>query len=120
MDTAALAARWAETLQRAWSARDPDTFLELYAADATYRTALGEPESAREHMRRSLLLGDGEPEVWVGAPVVDGDRAVVEWRAALMIDGAPMTFAGAAFLRFSADGLVVDELDYWRSAHAPA
>jgi hypothetical protein len=52
--------------------------------------------------------------VQFGEPVVDGQRACVEYRAeTLDRDGAPVTLAGAAFAHFDADGLLTEVRDYW-------
>lgn len=51
---------------------------------------------------------------WFGEPVVDGDRAAVEYWA--MFDdagGSAHTLAGTSVLRFQDDGQVVDHMDYW-------
>jgi uncharacterized protein (TIGR02246 family) len=115
MDTAEAAQRWAQTLQEAWSASAPEAFLELYADGSVYRTVPGQTEEdGREHMRRSLALGEPHPDVWVGEPVVADDRAVVEWWTVITIDGAKQSFAGSAWVRFGDDGLIVEEHDYWR------
>jgi hypothetical protein len=112
MDTAELGRRWAETLESAWLKGDADSFLALYADDAPFRSLGREPESAHEHMRRSLTLGGGAESAWVGRPAVRGEWAAVEWWAVI----ADRTFAGTAWIRFGDDGLVVEEHDCWQSA----
>jgi hypothetical protein len=115
MDTVTAARRWADTLRRCWPSSDPEPFLDLYADGSVYRTVPGETEEdGREHMRRSLALGEPNPDVWVGEPVVAGDRAVVEWWAVITIEGADRSFAGSAWVRFDEAGLIVEEHDYWR------
>jgi hypothetical protein len=49
-------------------------------------------------------------------PIVDGDRAAIEWWASWTEHGEPLTLAGSTFLRFDGDGLVVDHRDYWNEA----
>ena len=89
MDTATAAHRWASTLREAWSARTTAAFLDLYAEGSVYRTVPGDTvEDGREHMHRALMLGDSPPDVWVGEPVVAGDRAVVEWWVVVTIEGS--------------------------------
>jgi len=56
---------------------------------------------------------EGEPRVWVGAPVVDGDRAAIEWWAALIENGVETTLAGTSVLRFDDEGLVAEQRDSW-------
>jgi hypothetical protein len=52
-----------------------------------------------------------------GHPVVDGDRAAVDWWAAVRsTDGSVETIAGTSLLRFGDDGLVIEQRDVWASA----
>lgn len=48
--------------------------------------------------------------------MVDGDRAAVEWWAIIVDDGSALSFGATAWLRFDAEGLVVEEHDYWQSS----
>ena len=115
MDTVEAAQRWAQTLREAWPSGTPEAFIALYADDAVYRTVPSDSvENGREHMRRSLAIGEPHPDVWVGEPVVADGYAVVEWWAVITMDGAELTFAGSAWVRFDADGRVVEEHDYGR------
>ncbi|MHB8470254.1 MAG: hypothetical protein ACYDCH_10935 [Gaiellaceae bacterium] len=52
----------------------------------------------------------------MGEPVVCGSWAAIEWWAVIVIEGEPKTFGGTAWLRFDADGLVVEERDYVHAA----
>ena len=50
-------------------------------------------------------------------PVVDGERAAVEWRAESRLkDGSTEKLAGVSLLRFDAEGLVVEQRDFWAGA----
>ncbi len=52
-----------------------------------------------------------------GEPVVDGDRAAVDWWAVVTSkDGSSQSLAGTSLLRFDADGLVVEQRDVWAEA----
>jgi hypothetical protein len=64
------------------------------------------------------VLGEEEetPEVWFGEPVTSGDRAAVEYWAAIHVEGEERTLAGVSFLRFDRDGLVVEHRDVWAEA----
>lgn len=115
MDTELAARRYAETLRSAWPAGEVDAFLALFAEDAVFQPPFGPAQSAREHMRWSLSLGEEPAEVWVGEPLVAGDSAAVEWWAVIVEDGKPTTYAATAWVRFDANGLVVHERDYWNS-----
>jgi len=52
-----------------------------------------------------------------GTPIVDGDRAAVEWWAALVHEGREVTLAGTSVLHFDADGLVLEQRDTWNVRH---
>jgi len=55
-------------------------------------------------------------DVRFGKPLVAGDRAVVEyWAVSRSGDGREETIAGVSVLRFGADGLVVEQRDYWNT-----
>lgn len=89
----------------------------LYSDDARYRAlAFRSPDGGRAGVRRYLRSAfDAEEgvECRFGEPIVDGDRAAVEWWASWIEDGDGLTLAGTTILRFDADGLVVDHRDYW-------
>jgi hypothetical protein len=48
-----------------------------------------------------------------GEPIVDDDRAAVEYWAILRSTRGEETLAGVAVIRFGSDGRVVEQLDYW-------
>ena len=49
-----------------------------------------------------------------GEPIVEGDRAAVDWWAAITApDDSVESIAGTSMLRFDADGLVVEQRDVW-------
>ncbi len=51
-----------------------------------------------------------------GEPIVDGDRASIQWWASLREPEREVTYAGTSTLTFDADGLVVNEWDSWNEA----
>jgi hypothetical protein len=52
-----------------------------------------------------------------GTPVIDGDQAAVPWRAQTRLaDGGTENLAGVSLLRFSGDGLVLEERDFWNQS----
>jgi ketosteroid isomerase-like protein len=114
MDTAAAARAWVEGWTSGWENADADGIGALYAEDAVYRShPFREPErSARDYALRAFA--DEElVECRFGEPIVDGDRAAVEYWAVLSADGDEETLAGIAVLRFGEDGRVVEQRDYW-------
>jgi hypothetical protein len=117
VDTEAAARRWADVWRRAWPARDAEAILALYADSVSYRAlAFREPDlglaGARGYLIRNFAV-EQEIECWFGEPIVSGDRAAVEWWASWVEQGTPLTLAGSTFLRFDADGNVIDHRDYW-------
>jgi ketosteroid isomerase-like protein len=113
MQTEAAARAWVATWLRAWPNRDVEAIAAMYADDARYAShPFRAPETARSYVSRAF----GEEsfvEAWFGEPVVAGERAAVEYWAILEAAGAELTIAGAAVLRFDADGRVVEHRDYW-------
>jgi hypothetical protein len=63
-------------------------------------------------VRRELPL-EADVDARFGRPIVEGDRAAVEWWATLVEDGEEITLAGFSWLRFDGDGLVAEQRDYW-------
>jgi hypothetical protein len=50
-------------------------------------------------------------------PLVDGDRAAVDWWAVVTAtDGSLESLAGTSLLRFDPDGLVIEQRDSWAAA----
>ena len=120
MDTRAAAARWAATWRRAWEALDADAIVALYAAEARltsqpFRVVEEGGDGVRGYVT-AALADESEVRAWFGEPIVDGERASVEWWAALREDGEQVTLAGTSTLRFDGDGLVVEQRDSWNLA----
>ena len=114
MDAEAAARAWVEGWTKGWEAGDADAIGALYAEGGLFRShPFREPEkSARDYAVRAF--SDEElVECRFGEPVVGEDRAAVEYWAVLSADGEEETLAGVALLRFGADGLVVEQRDYW-------
>jgi hypothetical protein len=63
------------------------------------------------------VLGEEEdPRVWIGEPIVDGDRAAIAWWASLREEGRDATLAGVSIVRFGTGGLVEEQWDAWNAA----
>ncbi|HET7686437.1 MAG TPA: nuclear transport factor 2 family protein [Candidatus Limnocylindria bacterium] len=120
MDTRDAATRWATTWQRAWEALDPEPVVALYADAARltsqpFRDSEAGPEGVRDYVS-GAFAEEAEVRAWFGEPIVDGDRAAVEWWAALLEAGEAVTLAGTSVLRFDVDGRVVEQRDTWNLA----
>jgi len=119
-DTGAAAERWASIWKAAWEARDTDAIVGLYHAEVIFstqpfRVVYRGLDGVREYVAQAFAEEE-DPNVWVGAPVVDGDRAAIEWWAALFENGVEITLAGTSILRFAPDGLVIEQRDTWNQA----
>ncbi len=117
MTTVDAAQRWCATWKSAWEALDAEAIVALYGANAVLSTeAFRQPYRGRDGVRAyvSRVFGEeDDPQVHMGAPIVDGDRAAVSWWASLREDGTDTTLAGTSILQFDADGLVTDQWDTW-------
>jgi hypothetical protein len=53
-------------------------------------------------------------ECWFAEPIVDGDRASIEYWAILTeVGNGIQTLSGVSVLRFRDDGLIVEHNDHW-------
>ncbi len=111
---------WARTWKHAWEALDVEAIVALYGADAVLSTEpFRKPYRGRDGVRDyvSRVFGEEEsPEVHVGAPIVDGERAAVPWWASLREEGVDTTLTGTSVLRFDTEGQVVEQWDTWNLA----
>jgi hypothetical protein len=86
----------------------------LYAEDAVFYS-----HPFRDHQLPAEYVAwafddQGSAECRFGEPVVDGERAAVDWWAVVTArDGSLQSLAGTSLLRFGADGLVVEQRDAW-------
>jgi ketosteroid isomerase-like protein len=119
-DSSEAARRWAEVWKSAWEAKDTEAIVALYHPDVVFSTQpFRNPYLRRPGVREYVSQAFAEeesPRVWVGEPIVDGDRASIEWWAALTENRIEITLAGTSVLRFDADGLVVEQRDAWNQA----
>jgi hypothetical protein len=113
VETEVLARRWRDTWAEAWPRRDVDAIAALYAAGASYRShPLREAMAPRAYLER-VFAEEEAIECRFGEPLVAGERAAVEWWASWVEGGEELTLAGTTVLRFGADGLVAEHVDYW-------
>jgi uncharacterized protein (TIGR02246 family) len=119
MDTSEAAARWAATWTAAWPAHDVEAVVALYAENCVHRSTPFRPphrgrEGVREYVAGAFADERAVDEVRFSTPVVQGDRACVEyWATFVDSGGEPATLAGCGISRFDADGLVTEARDYW-------
>jgi len=104
--------RWADAWGRGWRDHDAASIAALYAEGAFWQQhPFREPEVGYLHR---VFAEEESAQCQFGTPIVDGDRAAVAWSAQTKLkDGGAEDLAGVSLLRFSADGLVVEERDFW-------
>ena len=100
--------------ERAWPDADVDRIAALYADGAVfYSHPFRDRQSPAEYAAWALAEQE-TAECRFGAPVVDGERAAVDWWAVVRAkDGSVESLAGTSLLRFDANGLVVEQRDAW-------
>jgi ketosteroid isomerase-like protein len=105
-----------EGWSRAWPERDVDAVAALYADDAVFLShPLREPQPPGEYAAWAFA-DQVDVDFRYGEPVVDGDRAAVEyWAVITGASGDAETIAGVSLLRFGDDGRVVEHRDVWAS-----
>ncbi len=127
MDAQAAARRWAATWTVAWQAHDVEAVVALYAEECVHRSTPFRPphrgrQAVRDYVTQAFADEQRIDDVRFGTPVVQGDRACVEyWASFLDQQGTAMTLAGCAMARFDADGLITEARDYWhlQEGHQP-
>ena len=100
--------------ERGWREHDAGAIAALYAKDAFWQQhPFREPEPGPGYLAR-VFAEEESARCRFGTPIVDGDYAAVPWSAQTrLIDGGGEDLAGVSLLRFGADGLVVEERDFW-------
>ena len=106
--------RWATVWEAAWPNGDADAIAALYAAQAVFVShPFREQQPPREYVSWAFDE-QSAAECRFGVPVVDGERAAIDWWAVVTAhDGSEQSLAGTSLLRFDAHGLVVEQRDAW-------
>ena len=96
---------------------DVDAIAALYASNATfYSHPFRERQRPAEYVAWAFA-DQHAAECRFGAPVVDGDRAAVDWWAVVTsTDSSVQSLAGTSLLRFDVEGLVLEQRDAWGDA----
>jgi uncharacterized protein (TIGR02246 family) len=114
MNAADAARAWIDAWERAWPTGDVEALAPVYAEDAVFYS---HPFREREAPRNYVTWAFAEQASAVcrfGEPIVDGDRAAVDWWAVMTAtDGSEESIAGTSLIRFGADGRVVEQRDVW-------
>lgn len=104
---------WLDDFGRVWREGDADAAAALHPADGVYRNSpfLEQPYVGTDQIRgfwEHALVGVSEIDFRYGTPVIEGDRAAVEWWVTEMNNGEPATLAGIFLLTF--EGELVSDL----------
>ncbi len=114
METRAAARAWVDAWERAWPVGAVELVAPVYAERCLfYSHPFRDPEPPRDYVVWAFAE-QASAECRFGEPLVDGDRAAVDWWAVMTeLAGTDETIAGTSLLRFDADGLVVEQRDAW-------
>lgn len=108
------ARRWRDVWQQGWTDHDPDTILTLYSEEAELRSHPYREQQAPAGYIVPTFAAERSTTCWFGEPIVQGDRAAVEWTAEThLLAGGVERLAGVSLLRFNPDGQVVEHRDIW-------
>lgn len=117
MTTSMDAESWAEKYRIAWITADSQAVSALFAEDGTYRSDIYEdPHRGRagiEAYWSDVCAGQSDVAVQMGTPMVEGQRAMVEFWTTMAIEDVPVTLAGSLLLRFEEGGLCSELREYW-------
>jgi ketosteroid isomerase-like protein len=108
--------RWVARYEDAWRSGDAESAAALFTEDCVLRShPFREPEDAREYTLR-VFADEEEVEPHFGEPVVEGDRAAVEYWAAMKEDALDLTLAGCLVFKLAPDGRCSEMRDLWATA----
>src|SRR5262249_61902311 len=85
VDARAAARRWADVWSRAWPAADADAIAALYAPDVGFHSHPFRPRQELPEYVASAFAEPASAECRFGEPVVDGERAAVDWSPVLTL-----------------------------------
>jgi hypothetical protein len=114
VDTHVAVRAWVRAWQHGWPDADVDVIAGRYRPDAPYRShPFRKPTTPHGYVAQAFTE-EKLVRCWFGEPIVQGNRAAVEYWAILRSpDGSDITIAGHSHLRFDDEGLVAEHRDYW-------
>jgi hypothetical protein len=117
MDTRAAAERWRDVWAEGWRSGEAEEIVALYAEGAYFQSHPFRDAVAPVDYIVPTLAEEESAECEFGDPIVDADRAAVEWSAKIKLKaGGAEKLAGVSLLRFDQNGLVTEQRDFWASA----
>ena len=117
MESREAAERWRDVWARGWRAGEAEEIVALYAENAYFQShPFREVQAPRDYILWALSEEESA-KCEFGEPIVDGQRAAVEWSAETKLkEGGTEKLAGVSLLTFNEDGLVIEQRDFWASA----
>ena len=119
MPTKAQVIAWSEAYRVAWETADSAAVGALFSADANYRSNIfEEPHAGRQGVEdywTSVTAVQSDVKVWMGSPVIEGERVIVEFWTRMLVGGSELTLPGCLLMRFDEDGLCTDLREYWQT-----
>ena len=114
MDAREAAERWRDVWARGWRQHHADEIVDLYAEGAHPQSHPFRPAQEPADYIVPTLAEEESADCEFGEPIVDGDRAAVEWSAETQLKGGGRErLAGVSLLRFDENGLVIEQRDFW-------
>jgi hypothetical protein len=113
----AKAVAFVEAYGRTWESWDVERFVELFADGVLYvahpdETVIG-TEALTEYVRKEQAA-QGEVQVRMGTPIVEGDRVVAEFWVTATNQGQDASIAGCLLAQLDpADGRCTRFREYW-------
>jgi SnoaL-like domain len=111
---------WLAEYRRAWAERDADAAADLFTEDGVYASApFRPPHVGRERIREYWRWEPARHEsldLRFGTPIIEGNRAAIEWWAIMRQDGELVTGPGCLVLRFDRAGRCEELREYWHEA----
>jgi len=108
---------WLEGYKAAWEQRDPEAAAALFTENAQYREMpYNEPFPGRAGVRdywARVTATQSDVSFRYGTPVVEGNRAAVEWWVNMKNGGVDVTLAGEFMLTFDDAWLCSELREYW-------
>ena len=110
---------WSEAYLQAWETADTAAAGALFSQDASYRSNIfEEPHGGRKGVEdywTAVTSVQSDVKVWMGSPVIEGDRVIVEFWTSMLAGGEDLTLPGCLLMRFNENGLCSDLREYWQT-----
>lgn len=114
--------RWIAEFLRCWRESDAEGVVGLFTPDAIYRSGPFRPAAHGSAAIRAYWIrstgAQRQIRVVAGEPVIEGNRAAVEWWASWTEEGRPVTLPGCMVVRLTLEGRCEELREYWQFEQA--